>query len=184
MCLWVMNHQFINHKCAGESQDDLRGREVFFFGTRERQMCRAGLQSEWRSFFKSGQVDKGNDGGLRGRRWADLSATCDGIWHPIRRKGQGQRQTAMSGGLNRVCEKFHNRGKGGIGSETRHRKGIKALIRVGFLKVSFSADWTEIGFVLSWDAKTPLKVQKQDVGWQDVNSKVNKTKKSRHKTQK
>lgn len=71
---------------------------------------------------------RGKGAGVSRQHWADLSTTCDVIWHLIRSKGQGQRQKGVSWSE----ESFHKGGKWERGSETRRSKGRKALIRVGF----------------------------------------------------
>lgn len=46
ICLWVMNHEFMNHKRATESRGDLCGGD-FVVGACEAQMCLTGFSAEW-----------------------------------------------------------------------------------------------------------------------------------------
>lgn len=92
ICLWVINHQFMNHKCAGESQYDLW--EGFFSrGVCERQMSPTGLQSEWCSFFHSGQVDEGKEQGWVGNTELTFPphVTSYDTWYAAKVKGKGKK---------------------------------------------------------------------------------------------
>lgn len=107
ICLWVINPQFMNHKCVGGSQDALWEGGVFFAG---RQMHHTGLEPERRSVFKSGQVGKWK--GCVGD--AELTfpprATSFDTWYGAKVKGKDKRMS---------WREFHNGGSETGGSKKK-----------------------------------------------------------------
>lgn len=128
----------MNHKCVGASQDDVWEGAFLLEPVKDRCVAQVyNLNGAPSNPDRQTREMKG----VCGRHRADLSATRDGIWHLIRRKGQGQRQTGVGWSEESLRTKFHKGGKGERGSETRRSKGIKTFDQCGFLKVSFSTDW-------------------------------------------
>lgn len=159
-CLWVINHQFMNHKCVGASRDDL-WQGVLFVGTCERQMCRIGLQPEWCSFFKCGQVDKGNERGV----WETLSWPFRHLWRHLTPDTAGRSRAKANRGQNdvrRVCRQSFTNG-GRVEEEvklntTKELKLWSVWVFKGQFQYWLTLHISDRGFIPSQDT-TPFKVQ-------------------------
>lgn len=116
----------------------LRGR--ICVGTCERQMCRIGLQCECCSFFRSGQVNGGNERGV----WARLRWPFHHAWHHLK-PDTAQRSRAKANGGRMIwvefADKVSQRGEGRKRKWNSTQRRNKSFDQCGSLKVSFSTDW-------------------------------------------